>query len=125
MRSATFRNVGLGCLALTAAYCLGFHQASAQSALFRVIIPGGGVVCGGQFYGFDLAQHRWAIGQPGSEFPPVAPSSLVSAGGGVWLTEDGTAWWPDGYGWHSTPGPCGATEARRQSFGQIKAKYAH
>jgi hypothetical protein len=122
MRSASFRNVALGILALVAAYSLGFQRASAQSQLFKVLNPSTPlcISTGGQIYLFDAEHGGWRVP---STVPPVSSSSLLVGDSGTYLTEDGTVWYWNANVWTSYPLPGSPTPVVRQSLGQLKVRY--
>ena len=111
-------------LMLALAFHFGASSAGAQSAQgaqFRVLDSSQMYVeSGGQVY------YLTATGcvQP-SGLPPVPVSSLV-AGHAPYITQDGTGWWLDGYQneWRSFRLPGGAIPTTRQSWSQVKARYA-
>ena len=124
-RARAFFYVAAGVFLLVLSYHLGARSAAAQSGSFFQVLNASNpltVEVGGQVYYLDKSVPVW---RHPSAMPPVPVGSLLAGDGGTYITEDGTAWWPDGGpGWQSLPLPgSGPVPTQRETFGALKARY--
>lgn len=123
-RSAAFRNVALGILALALAYSVG--RASPLS-----VSPGAGTVyyAGGNYFAAVVGRTLYVNGAPhGGPIPGTAAAVAIGPGVGyepLVMLADGDVWFSFNGGWQYQGNALGAapTGAARATFGQVKARY--
>jgi hypothetical protein len=120
-----FRIIALIVLA-SAVFSLEADRARGQITSFRVIGPGM-VVVGENVYVLDTGNgpSGWKQLPYGTlTLPPVPPSSLVNYGTGVAITDAGEGWGKVGGVWTDLGPAPGLVPTVKESWGQLKAKYA-
>ena len=114
-------------LLVAGAFAIGANGAKGQSTTFRVIGPNF-VVVGQTVYHLDplnapLGWHKLPEG--GLTLPPVPASSLISYENGTTAITDSGEGWGNVYGVWTDLGPVpGSVPTTRESWGQLKSKYA-
>ena len=103
------------------------HGARGQATQFRVIGPGT-VVSGNNVYILDISNQPFgwkALPQGNFTLPPVSASSLVSySSGASAITDAGEGWGKVGGVWTDLGPVPNSVPTARESWGQLKAKYA-
>jgi len=127
MTSKRFVYAFMGILLVLISVEFGASTARGQSNGFRVIGPGT-VVVGESVYILDTSNVPvgWKkLPQGNFDLPPVPGSSLVSySSGQIAITDSGEGWGKVNGAWTDLGPVPGSVPTVRESWGQLKAKYA-
>jgi hypothetical protein len=128
-RMSTTRIFAISCAGLILAFAIGIgaRGARGQGVSFRVIGPST-VVVGENVYVLDTSNQPFgwkALPYGGFTLPPVPASTLVNYASGVAaITDTGEGWGKVGGTWTDLGPVPSLVPTTKESWGQLKAKYA-